>query len=376
MTAPRRRARRAARAPHLALFVLLASLRLGRSRNGGEGTRGTASDVARVSDGDFKVVGYLPEYRVGAVDWNATCAGVTHVLFFSLEPTSDGALGALDRFPDAETLRRARDACDAYGTKLIVSVGGAGRSRRFAAATRSDATRRKLARAIAAFCDAHRLHGVDINWEYPRDETQWLSVFKLARATRRAFDALGARGAEKKTVFLAFHPDGVSERFLAHPMAHQHVDLMHCMAYDNTRDAEGHSTLAYAASAAARAVQTIPKERVSLGVPFYGRGVGARSAADAKAYGDIARDASSSDVFVDDGHAVDVLDAYAFNSPATVRAKTALAMETGLGGVTVWELGQDAGGPEPSLLRAIGFEAWPGGRPRRAAAEATAREEL
>ena len=242
----------------------------------------------------------------------------------------------------------------------MVSVGGAGRSKHFAAATRSDATRRKLARAIAAFCDAHRLHGVDINWEYPRDETQWLSVFKLARATRRAFDALGARGAEKKTVFLAFHPDGVSERFLAHPMAHQHVDLMHCMAYDNTRDAEGHSTLAYAASAAARAVQTIPKERVSLGVPFYGRGVGARSAADAKAYGDIARDAPPG-VF-----AADVHDAYAFNSPATVRAKTALAMETGLGGVTIWELGQDTGGSAPSLLRAIGHEAWPGGRPRRA----------
>ena len=31
-------------------------------------------------------------------------------------------------------------------------------------------------------------------------------------------------------------------------------------------------------------------------------------------------------------------DAYAFNSPATVRAKTALAMETGLGGVTMSDI--------------------------------------
>ena len=357
-------------ASRLVLIVLLASLRVGQSRDGGDVGRGTASDVADVSVGDFKVVGYLPEYRVGAVDWNATCAGVTHVLFFSLEPTSDGALGALDRFPDAETLRRARDACDAYGTKLMVSVGGAGRSRHFAAATHSDATRRKLARAIAAFCDVHRLHGVDINWEYPRDEMQWLSAFKLARATRRAFDAHSARGAERKNIFLAFHPDGVSERLLAHPTARAHVDLMHCMAYDNTRDAEGHSTLSYAASVVARAVKTLPSERVSLGVPFYGRGIGARSVADAKAYGDIARDAPPG-VF-----AADVHDAYAFNSPATVRAKTALAMETGLGGVTIWELGQDTGGSAPSLLRAIGHEAWPGGRPRRAAAGAAARDEL
>ena len=223
----------------MALFILLASLRIGWSRDGGEASRGTTSDVADVSDGDFKVVGYLPEYRFGVVDWNATCAGVTHVLLFSLEPTSDGALGALDRFPDAETMRRARDACEGHGTKLMVSVGGAGRSKHFAAATRSDATRRKLARAIAAFCDAHRLHGVDINWEYPRDEAQWLSVFKLARATRRAFDEIKQISApeEKKNVFLAFHPDGLSERFLAHPLARAHVDLMHCMAYDNARDA-------------------------------------------------------------------------------------------------------------------------------------------
>lgn len=366
-----RRARRAARAPRLALFILLASLRVGRSRDVGEASRGTPSDVADVPDGDFKVVGYLPEYRVGAVDWNATCAGVTHVLFFSVEPTSDGALGALDRFPDAETLRRARDACDAYGTKLMVSVGGAGRSRHFAAATASDATRRKLARAIAAFCDAHSLHGVDINWEYPRDETQWLSLFKLARAMRRAFE----KNAEtKKNIFLAFHPDGVSERFLAHPMARAHVDLMHCMAYDNARDAEGHSTLAYAVSAVANALETYTLEpkRVSLGIPFYGRGVGARSVADAKAFGDVFVDIERNVVALD---ALDVFDSYAFNSPATVRAKTALAIHRGLGGVTVWELGQDARGAT-SLLGAIGSEAWPGGRPRRASLPTAAREEL
>ena len=373
MTAPRRRARRAARAPCLALFILLASLRIGWSRDGAEASRGTTSDVADVSDGDFKVVGYLPEYRFGAVDWNATCAGVTHVLLFSLEPTSDGALGALDRFPDAETMRRARDACEGHGTKLMVSVGGAGRSKHFAAATRSDATRRKLARAIAAFCDAHRLHGVDINWEYPRDETQWLSVFKLARATRRAFDEIKhvSAGEEKKNIFLAFHPDGLSERFLAHPLAQTHVDLMHCMAYDNARDTEGHSTLAYAESVVARAVAILRPRRVSLGVPFYGRGVGARSVADAKAYGDIVGDVAA-DVL--DSFAADVLDSYAFNSRATVRAKTALAMASGLGGVTVWELGQDAG-DAASLLGAVGSEVWPRGRPRRAPTPA-AREEL
>ena len=371
MTAPRRRARRAARAPRLALFILLASLRIGWSRDGGEASRGTTSDVADVSDGDFKVVGYLPEYRFGVVDWNATCAGVTHVLLFSLEPTSGGALGALDRFPDAETMRRARDACEGHGTKLMVSVGGAGRSKHFAAATASDATRRKLARAIAAFCDAHSLQGVDINWEYPKDETQWLSLFKLARATRRAFERNADSTKAEKKIFLAFHPDGVSERFLQNPMAQKHVDLMHCMAYDNARDAEGHSTLAYAEAVVARAVATLHPRRVSLGVPFYGRGVGDRSVADAKAYGDIVGDvaADASDAF-----AADVLDSYAFNSRATVRAKTALAMASGLGGVTVWELGQDAGGAA-SLLGAVGSEAWPRGRPRRAPAPA-AREEL
>ena len=41
-----------------------------------------------------------------------------------------------------------------------------------------------------------------------------------------------------------------------------------------------------------------------------------------------------------------------FNGPETIAKKTRYAIEAGLGGVMIWELGQDAEG-EASLLQAI-----------------------
>ena len=80
---------------------------------------------------DMMVAGYLPEWRYEGANWVDICATVTHLIFFSLEVTPDGKLGALDRLPRKELLQEARDAADASGTKLLMCVGGNGRSAGF-----------------------------------------------------------------------------------------------------------------------------------------------------------------------------------------------------------------------------------------------------
>ena len=54
---------------------------------------------------------------------------------------------------------------------------------------------------------------------------------------------------------------------------------------------------------------------------------------------------------------------FALNGKATVQAKTRFARDSGLGGVMVWELGQDARDPELSLLEAIRHEVESTARP-------------
>jgi hypothetical protein len=55
---------------------------------------------------------------------------------------------------------------------------------------------------------------------------------------------------------------------------------------------------------------------------------------------------------------------YFFNGPDTIRRKVRMARAAGLGGVMIWEVGQDFHpADERSLLRAIADEVWPEGRP-------------
>ena len=53
------------------------------------------------------------------------------------------------------------------------------------------------------------------------------------------------------------------------------------------------------------------------------------------------------------------------NGPDTIAKKVKLAMNAGLRGVMIWELGQDFHpGDGRSLLGAIAREVWPTGRPK------------
>ena len=56
---------------------------------------------------------------------------------------------------------------------------------------------------------------------------------------------------------------------------------------------------------------------------------------------------------------------YYFNGPDTIRKKVQAAKMMGVGGVMIWEVGQDFHpDDERSLLKAVANEVWPDGRPK------------
>ena len=132
----------------------------------------------------------------------------------------------------------------------------------------------------------------------------------------------------------------------------QHADFVHCMAYDQHGE---HSTYDFAMSGILYAQQkNFPLKKFTLGVPFYARST---RNGNPKTYGEIwgqlLRKHQEDPTKVPRN--VDTYGQYYFNSQDMIRKKTELSMDSGIGGIMIWELGQDVQpmDQEHSLMKAI-----------------------
>jgi GH18 family chitinase len=291
------------------------------------GVSARAGDGAPPPPAAFRIVGYLPEYRAAEFDL-AAARSLTDLVVFSAEPTAAGKLDLtrLKKVPWAK-LRAFKTR---ERVRLILCAGGWERSAHFAAAAGSPDRRREFVQAAVQVCLDERLDGIDLDWEHPKGAAEQ--------------DAYGALLAELHT---GFQPHGLLLSVTVAPWqklpgkAFAAVDWVQVMAYDH----EGrHSTF----EAAREDVEAllgagVPAEKVVLGLPFYGRDV--KKQGRALSYREIV---AGHDLKAD----VDEIDGVYFNGLATTRRKTGFALQSRLGGVMVWELGQDAPG-DRSLLTVI-----------------------
>ena len=274
----------------------------------------------------FRVVGYLPDYRAAAFDLGAA-RGLTDLVLFSAEPTAEGGLdlARLKAVPWAE-LRAFKTR---QRVRLILCVGGWERSAHFPAVAASAPRRAAFVAAAVKLCLAERLDGVDLDWEHPATDAEQAGHGALLAELRAAF---GPHGLALSVTVAAW------QRLV--PAAIVAVDSVNLMAYDHPGR---HSTFDGAKSDVdALLAAGVPAGKVVLGVPFYGRALD--KSRRAVAYRDLA--AGKLPPGADEAGGV------AFNGPDTVRRKAEFALRSKLGGVMVWELGQDAPG-DASLLGAV-----------------------
>ncbi|MGC9393466.1 MAG: glycosyl hydrolase family 18 protein [Anaerolineae bacterium] len=274
---------------------------------------------------EFAIVGYLPDYRTLDPEWGHY---VTDIVYFSAGLRSSGELdtGRLS----AQTLMALREMSATYGTRVYVAIGGWARSENFAAVATAPDLRAQAVQAITAYCLENGLDGVDFDWEFPENAAERAGYVALLAEVRQAV----APHHMRVSVALAAWQDLGDDLYSA-------VDRIHVMAYDH----EGrHSTFEQATGDIQAFIKRgAPPEKLLLGVPFYGRDVYDFSTA--LTYAEIVqRHHPAPDV----DEAGDVY----FNGITIIQRKTRYALEQQLGGVMIWELGQDTS-DEMSLLRAI-----------------------
>ncbi len=272
----------------------------------------------------FRVVGYVPAWR-GGVD-RAQLARLTHVNYAFLLPTATGGLLPIE---NPAKLRDLVAKAHASGVKVLVSVGGwnNGDHSAFDAIGADTALGRAFCANLFGFARQYRLDGIDLDWEHPDART----ASAYAALVQRLAAGLHARGRLLTAAVAggAWAGAGIPNSVF------DSVDFLNIMAYDNP--APAHSTYVQAAQSLAYwEGRGLPAGKAVLGLPFYGQPSGEAFAAL------VARGADPR---------ADLLKDVGYNGLPTIEAKTNLALDQA-GGVMIWELTQDAAGPN-SLLAAI-----------------------
>ena len=135
---------------------------------------------------------------------------------------------------------------------------------------------------------------------------------------------------------MALSPDGDLTRPL-----YRYADRIHVMSYDH---GPKHSTYDQAVQDLKTFVDSgFAKEKLILGVPFYGREI--VNLKNEFTYAELIRQYHPAPD-QDEVHGI------YFNGMDTIGRKTCYALANGFGGIMIWELGQDSAG-NASLLRTI-----------------------
>lgn len=262
--------------------------------------------------------GYLPEYRF-YIDLEMAVSHLSDLILFSVEPRADGSIRdacCLDKSHFSRARKSRRDSESKHSPRLLVSVGGAGRSNSFPSLASTPESRARLIRELKNLCEREGLDGVDFDWERPRDSRERRYYARLLREAREGL-------SEKLLVTVALHPGDSLPSY-------EFVDRVHFMTYDMP-----HAPLEQVERAAREFWGAgVPREKIVLGIPAYGRHEGQPSLV--KTYSEMV-DAVGKDL-EDRGE----WEGYLFDSPQDVARKVQFARQEGLLGVFFWEIGQDS----------------------------------
>ncbi len=309
----------------LAIILILTSIK-GQSANG---------------KSKFKVVGYY-SLQSAMTDTLSKIPfdKVTHINLWFLNPDT---LGNFTQ--DLSLLQPFINAAHAKKVKVLASIGG-GSPHPYYHALLKDDKRAMLVNNLISVVTKYGLDGIDVDLEGGDiDENYENFVVDLASALR-------SRNKMITAAIAVYYKDKLSDKALAQ------YDFVNVMSYDRTGSWKPekpgpHATYTHAVEDLEYfgVERKIPKEKMVLGVPFYGYGFGPEltSLAISMNYAQIVTQFAGAEL-LDEFKMPDGKILY-YNGLPTIRQKTALAKEKA-SGVMIWQVKGDAEG-EYSLLKAI-----------------------
>lgn len=274
---------------------------------------------------EFKVIGYLPYYRFHLID-DVQYEKLTHINLAFANPDMSGNLdlGGRDIEP---VVTRAHNE----GIEVFLSLAGGALTDEWEAAWLElikPANRSSFIHKIVGYALNHQLDGIDLDLEWSHVNHNY-SGFALELKDSLDQYSLPFTAALPGT----YRYPQISDEVLAA------YDWINMMAYDlrgpwDPDNPGPHSPMSFALNAIEYwEGKGVEKERLTLGVPFYGYDFSNPDQVRALTYAQI--------VNLDPANAhVDQTGDIYYNGIPTIAAKTQLAIDE-LSGIMMWELGQD-----------------------------------
>ncbi|MNK05659.1 Chitinase A1 precursor [compost metagenome] len=297
--------------------------------------------VPYVSDKSFKIVAYFYYGRDPESVELAKYKMMTHLNYAFLYPNADGSLQALSQPARFQTvMSRARQ----NGVKTAISLSGEDAT--YLTLSASASTRTVFVKNVLKFAIDNNLDGIDMDWEYPCSNngsslTYEALMVELADSLHKKNKFLSA--AVTAGVYAGAVRDGITANTMAA------TDFFNIMVYDGAGwdkdDIGQHSTYKMAEASLDIWINTkgMPKEKAILGFPAYGK----QANNNALLYRDLLLKGADP---VKNSFSVDGV-MYYYNGTDLIKQKALLAKNRA-NGMMVWELYQDASGPN-SLLKAV-----------------------
>ena len=297
-----------------------------------------------------ELVGYLPDWEFSRLD-DIDLDALTRVNYFAVAARADGSLSptsvsgyGLDR------LRSVVSAAHAATPRVDVSIVIDWHSPFLAIAENSAATT-AFANNLVSFCTEYQLDGVDLDFE----------PASLTAAEKDAFGRmLSAVHAQTSASGLLLSAAVQASQKIIPPAYLSSVDQYNVMAYDLEYDSSApyDAAVGYLESWADYGV---PRSKLLMGVPFYGKSGTSWGNSASRSYASIL-----SGYAAENGGAYPAANAdsapvggvtWGYNGVETLQRKARYVTHNGYAGVMVWQLGQDhfVGGDysETSLLPAL-----------------------
>ena len=169
----------------------------------------------------------------------------------------------------------------------MLAIGGWTYSSNFALPASSSQGRSKFASSVVSLVKDYGLDGVDIDWEYPTDETQATDMVTLLETVRDALDTYGnSLSPQYHFTLTAACPGPYGYQYLNLSAINQTVDFLNVMAFDymgpwsTTSGDQANLFPSWSIPAStpfnteaiiSYVLESIQPDKIVLGVPLYGR---------------------------------------------------------------------------------------------------------